>query len=721
MAPTSVQNVVSRGTNTKPAASEALARFFESDHAPQGGHLTIGYPITTVSEDRSPLDAVYVSPRTGVVVFDIVEGQSIGDYQTRQDDVYTRLEVRLKSHPSLVQRRRLKVELHALTFAPAMTNVPDDPDYPVANMENIHDVLAGMMSDEYNSEIHQRALSAIQSMSSIRRTGNARLVTRADSRGAILKRLEDSIATLDSQQSHAVIETADDVQRIRGLAGSGKTVVLALKAAYLHAQHPEWRIAVTFNTRSLRDQFRKFINNFTIDQTGDEPDWSMIDVIQAWGASGGGNREGIYHRFCIENGSTYHDFNSGKSQFGAQRALAGVCALALEEAEEFKPLYDAILVDEAQDLPPVFLRMCYKMLGEKKRLVYAYDELQTLNGLGLPPAEKIFGSTSTGRPLVDFGGTEGGRRDIILEKCYRNSRPVLVTAHALGFGIYKEPLQPASTGIVQIFEHKDLWTDIGYRLRDGEILDGEHVRLERDGESSPRFLEDHSPTHDLLNFKVFDSVKEQNEWIAEQIHQNLTQDELVANDIIVVNPDPLTTRSNLGPVRRALLERNINSHIAGVDVGADIFFKQDERSVTFTGIYRAKGNEAAMVYVANAHENFTAKQNQARTRNRLFTAITRSKAWVRVTGVGAEMENLLEEYEKIKDSRFALDFVYPTEEERKTMQILHREMPPEAEKRLRGHDTSLEQLVQDLESRSLYPEDLDPATLARLEALLRND
>ena len=229
-------NVVSRGTNSKPAASEALAIFFESDQAPQGGHLTIGYPVTTVSEDRGPLDAVYVSPGTGVVAFDIVEGTELGDYQTRQDDVYTRLEVRLKAHTALVERRALKVKVHTLTFAPALNRVPDDLDYPVANTANIAEVLSRMVTETFEPEVHERALSALQSMSSIRRSGTARPVRLEDSRGAILKRLEDSIATLDAQQSHAVIETADDVQRIRGLAGSGKTVVLALKAAYLHAQ-----------------------------------------------------------------------------------------------------------------------------------------------------------------------------------------------------------------------------------------------------------------------------------------------------------------------------------------------------------------------------------------------------------------------------------------------------------------------------------------------------
>ncbi|MDI3194258.1 ATP-binding domain-containing protein [Pseudarthrobacter sp. AL07] len=717
----SLPNVVSRGSNKKPVSSEALATFFESTAAPQGGHLTIGYPVTTVSEERGPLDAVYVSPGTGVVAFDIVEGNSLGDYQTRQDDVFTRLEVRLKSHSALVERRNLKVDLHTITFAPAVAHVPEDSAYPVANTATISEVLSRMVKASPLPEVHERALSALQSMSSIRRTGTARPVRRDDSRGAILKRLEDSIATLDADQSHAVIETADDVQRIRGLAGSGKTVVLALKAAYLHAQHPDWRIAVTFNTRSLRDQFRRFINNFTIDQTGDEPDWSMVDIVQAWGASGGGNREGMYHRYCVENGATYYDFTAGKAMFGAHDALGGVCELALGEAQASKPMYDAILVDEAQDLPPAFLRMCYDMLRDKKRLVYAYDELQTLNGKGLPPAEEIFGVTSAGQPSVDFSGKEGRRRDIILEKCYRNSRPVLVTAHALGFGIYKKPSPPASTGIVQIFEQKDLWTDVGYRVSQGELSDGRHVRLERDADSSPKFLEEHSPTSDLLTFEVFDSVGEQNEWIANEIQRNLIEDELVANDIIVINPNPFTTRTNLGPVRKALMSRDIQSHIAGVDVGADIFFKPDERSVTFTGIYRAKGNEAAMIYVANAHEDFTSKQNQARTRNRLFTAITRSKGWVRVTGVGPEMRELVEEFNTIKASAFALDFVYPTAEERTTMQILHREVPPEVQKKVRGHDTSLDRLVRDLESGSFYREDLDPATLARLEALLRHE
>ena len=96
------------------------------------------------------------------------------------------------------------------------------------------------------------------------------------------------------------------------LAGSGKTIVLALKAAYLHAQHPEWRIAVTFNTRSLKGQFRRLINNFFLEQTGEEPDWDNLRIVSAWGAPGSLDRDGIYFEYCKTNGIQYYDFNNAE-------------------------------------------------------------------------------------------------------------------------------------------------------------------------------------------------------------------------------------------------------------------------------------------------------------------------------------------------------------------------------------------------------------------------
>lgn len=47
--------------------------------------------------------------------------------------------------------------------------------------------------------------------------------------------------------------------------------------------------------------------------------------------------------------------------------------------------------------------------------------------------------------------------------------------------------------------------------------------------------------------------------------------------------------------------------------------------------------------------------------------------------VGSGMEGLIAEYEKVKDHRFTLDFIYPTKAQRDHMNIVNRDMS-EAEK-----------------------------------------
>ena len=270
-----------------------------------------------------------------------------------------------------------------------------------------------------------------------------------------------------------------------------------------------------------------------------------------------------------------------------------------------------------------------------------------------------------------------------------------------------------------MFEHAQLWEEIGYQLQDGELQEGSPVVLSRSEETSPKFLEDHSPIDDLIQFVSFNSEAEQADWLINSIKTNLEKDELRYNDIIVINPDPLKTREAVGPIRARLLDMGINSHIAGVDTEPDIFFDQDRDSVTFTGIYRAKGNEAGMVYVINAQDCHKTARDLASVRNRLFTAITRSKAWVRVLGIGSGMEELKKEYNKLKEKNFELQFIYPTKQQREQLQIIHRDMTSEDRKRLQNREENLSRLVAELESGKVYLEDLDQATLDKLREILR--
>lgn len=689
-----------RGVSHKPVSTEAVCG--KIAHIDLIGKMFVGYPIVTTSEGAHHIDALLISPSTGIVVFDLIEGPDVSDYDMRQDDIANKLEARLRNHTGLMNRRELLIPISTISFAPGASQFVNIPEYSIVSTESDLEALIGTVKwEESNDGIYQKALSAIEGITTIRKK-RRREIDQEHSRGGKLKSLEDSVATLDSIQNKAVVETFDGIQCIRGLAGSGKTIVLALKAAYLHALHPEWRIGVTFYTRSLKAYFERLIQTFVIQQTGEEPNWENLRVIGAWGSP---RDDGIYFEFCCEHGIKYFDYRSAKAYVRRDDPFSDICSIALAQVTEHKPLYHVILVDEAQDLAPEFLKICRSMLNMPNRLVYAYDELQNLSHESLPPPREIFGTEL--------------EKDSILGKCYRNPRPILATAHALGFGIYRTSRGEGGNraGLIQMFDHPNLWKDIGYKLRSGELRDGCSVTLYRSDESSPLFLEQHSPPDDLVKFIHFANEEEQADWLVNDIARNLNDEELRCDDIIVINPDPQTTRGNSGPIRRRLLEMGIDSHIAGVDTPSDIFNLPD--SIPFTGVHRAKGNEAGIVYIIHAQDCHSAtSRNLASIRNRLFTAITRAKAWVRVLGVGPGMESLIEEFEKLKQNNFELEFIYPTEDERKQLKILHRDMEPGVSFRITDYEKTIEDLIKDIESGDVLPEDLE--SLKRLQARLRD-
>jgi superfamily I DNA and RNA helicase len=697
------------GSTGKPVSARRLAELL-GGNTDIDGTLYIGYPVLGTPDGAFPFDALLLSPKYGLVAFDIVEGKGVEGFEARQDNIYAKLQSKLLQYPALVNRRELQADISVVTYAPIAQNVTQEEGYPLLSND---DLIAFLTSIESKySGVFPQVSAAIQALTNIRKARRKRVGLSPDSRGTKLQALNDSIANLDSNQSAAVVETVDGVQRIRGLAGSGKTIVLALKVAYLHAQNPDWKIAVTFNTRSLKGQFERLINTFVIEQTNEEPDWSNIQILHSWGSP---SSDGVYYSFCKMHGLPFRDFRSAQSAFGDGKEFEGICAEALNQVGAITKCFDAILIDEAQDLPSSFMKLCYALLLDPKRLVYAYDELQSLTDTVMSGPEELFGKGRDGTPYVVFKDPSAGepRQDIILERCYRNSRPVLATAHALGFGIYREP-----DGLIQIFEQNELWLDVGYRVQSGRLTDGEQVSLARTPETSPKFLEEHSDIDDLIQFHAFKTRAEQDSWLVESITRNIEDEELLPEDVIVINPDPIRTRKMVGEARSALLERGINSSIAGVSTSPDVFFENDV--VTFTGIFRAKGNEAGMVYVINADDCYHTYHAAylTRNRNRLFTAITRSKAWVRVLGVGENMEKLKNEFESIKQHEFRLDFEYPTAEKKKQLRIVNRDLTQAERSRVAKKVDDLESVVGSLEAGDVRIEDVPEALRKRLAALL---
>ncbi len=705
----------------KPASSTQLANILRTQSEWQG-QLYFAFPIIGSLDGRHIIDAILITPDRGIFVFDLVEGtQHLDCFQHRQDDSANKLEARLKLQPDILDRRKLKIPIRTVSFAPGYTNqalLPSDSDYPVANSDNLVSEIESVRWLDNEDTIYLKTLSAIQSINTIRKVTNKRVVQDPSSRGQILTQLEDSIATFDANQSRAVLEFANGIQRIRGLAGSGKTVVLAAKAAYLHTLYPEWQIAITFNTRSLKGHFRNLINQFSY-ASGVEPDYERINILTAWGAPGGGERNGVYHDFCDQHGIPYYDFRSASMNFGSSQPFASVCREAISQLDEFTPKYDAVLIDEAQDLPVEFIRLCYLFAKTPKRFVYAYDELQNLTDDSLPPPEELLeGLDSNPSNSLSSFDSDDPSHDIILPTCYRNSRPILTTAHALGFGIYRRPFIDQEIGLVQMFEHPTLWHDIGYSTREGTLSDGQPVSLYRSTEHSPEFLENHSNIEDLIQFAPFQTEEEQAQWLVQAILSNLQEDELRPDDIMVINPNPRTTRRRTALPRSLLYDHEINSHLAGVDTHPDIFIPTNADSIVFTGIHRAKGNEAAMVYIINAQDCFYSPYNLATIRNQLFTAITRSKSWVRILGVGTAMHNLMTEFNQLANNNFELRFTYPTAEQRQLLRIVHRDMTRQQKQRIQNKDDELRDLIADLNDGVIHIADLDKNIVDKLRSIL---
>ena len=422
-----------------------------------------------------------------------------------------------------------------------------------------------------------------------------------------------------------------------------------MKAAYLHAQHPEWTIVVTFQSRALHQQFKDLILRFSFEYLGDEPDWKKLRVLHSWGGTG---REGVYSELARHAGVVARDFLYGRSRFGRDGAFAGVCSelLSATAHDEARPIFDAVLIDEAQDLPPAFFQLIRRFTCEPKRIVWAYDDLQKLDESVMPSLGELFGVDENGEPLLHLSNTEGARQDIVLRICYRNPPWTLTVAHALGLGIYREG------GLVQHFDDPTLWTEIGYRLLSGRLAPGERVTLERAPDSYPSYFTELLSADDVVIHKAFDDPVEQAAWVASSIERNVKADELDLDDILVVLPNALTARQEARPVMTALGRLGISAHLAGVTTSVDEIF--DPESIALAHIHRSKGNEAAMVYVINAEQCLSGPELVA-LRNTIFTAITRSKAWVRICGIGQRMAALQAEVDRVISANYALRFENP--------------------------------------------------------------
>lgn len=681
-----------RGFVAKPQQTQrlisGLSKYFENSK--DVGTLYLGYPLTASSDSKVTIDAMLLSEMWGMIAFIFEKyGTSLDDLKDEQDALYYHLDFYLKKYRSLRQGRTTVVTPVVITIIAEDDRFLDTTeDYVFSTAEQVGDTLTGLKP--FDKQYYKALCEALQKVTNIRPQKKRNNILKENSKGWIIREIEKEIANLDEWQKKAALEVPDGPQRIRGLAGTGKTIVLALKAAYLHTQNPKWNILITFYTRSLKQQYQELIEKFVMDFSGEKPDWDHIRILHSWGSQA---EDGVYYSLAQKYNAPVHTFSSAVNKYGRSNPFKGMCEELLSYASPTASYetYDAVLIDEAQDLPSHFFQMIYKSVKVPKRIIWAYDELQNLSDVEMPSIDEMFGVDEDNNPIINIENVDNEpQRDIILPICYRNPPWTLAMAHALGFGIYN-----ATRNVpLQTFDNPKMWKDIGYSIVEGRLDLGRRVTIERKASANPEYFSRLLTHEDSISAVSFASKEDQYQWVADAVANNIKNDELDPDDILIVLPESYTSKSEYTKLSRYLRARGIASILAGVNSSQDTF--RMPGCITCSGIYRAKGNESPMVYVVNA-EYCMNGQEVVKQRNILFTAITRSRAWVRICGVGSSFEALETEFLKCRNNDFRLSFKCPNKTEMKEIRKLNRERTEEEKATAAKAKNNIDELIAMIE------------------------
>jgi hypothetical protein len=212
-----------RGPTRSPVSTGLLLRTIEN-LTNLTGVLYTGYPVIGL-QNVSAIDGFLIMKDRGLVIFDIVEDSKPVFRIEERDELFNAVHSRLLSNKDLARSRgRLKFELNVFTFAPGWPESAGSPE-TFCTAESLAARIRELPLSTVSDDDFRKLIAEIQAITHLRPKTN-RVASKPNSKGAILNEAEKSIANLDRQQSRAVIETSYSIQRIRGLAGSGKTIVL---------------------------------------------------------------------------------------------------------------------------------------------------------------------------------------------------------------------------------------------------------------------------------------------------------------------------------------------------------------------------------------------------------------------------------------------------------------------------------------------------------------
>jgi len=206
------------------------------------------------------------------------------------------------------------------------------------------------------------------------------------------------IEVMDREQECLAKSLGDGHHLVRGVAGSGKTIVLMCRVRHLRELHPDWRILVLCFNRVLADHLSRMIG-------ADER--LQILTFHAW-CGRELRRAKVAMPPTPERGLAWH-------QYWEQVPRLLLDAYAAGRAQEAS--YQAILVDEGQDFANDWYRVILRALDPESNSLF----------IALDSSQNIYERKISWREL----GVQIVGHSRVLRVNYRNTRPILGAAYRI--------------------------------------------------------------------------------------------------------------------------------------------------------------------------------------------------------------------------------------------------------------------------------------------------
>lgn len=405
----------------------------------QEASLYYDFPIyKDVDGDIVVTQILIISKRHGVILISATDDNDINNLNESNPVISNSLQLHSIVFSRLLRNKNLRKSvqvlqfpIESLVFAPNINDAEDIEDFTLLSTFNaLESFLNKNEIPQIGDTLFQELIATIEGAKGILKPKNRGEFSKEKLKGFVTSEIEKEINSFDQHQKKAFLNEIVGPERIRGLAGSGKTVILALKAAITHLRYPEANIVYTFYTKSLYQHIQRLITRFYRQYDDKDPDWERLKIIHAWG---GHSNPGIYFNATERHQVSFYNYGQATA-LSRSDPFDFVCKNLLE-VTDVKPMYDYIFIDEGQDFPNSFLKLCIR-LATKGRIVWAYDELQTIFQAKTPEIAEIIKGT-------EYVGFE---EDVILYKCYRN--PHVISRCVLWFycGKYEGTLCRGAAG-----------------------------------------------------------------------------------------------------------------------------------------------------------------------------------------------------------------------------------------------------------------------------------